>query len=76
MSASALTGHPGSPSVTSGTARPPRLLRDAAPLRLLGAGAVEDPVDDLKDSLQFTDTLLRRYEAPYPLPWHHGGLNE
>jgi hypothetical protein len=29
-----------------------------------------------EDSAQFAEELLRRYEVPFPLPWHHGGLNE
>jgi hypothetical protein len=28
------------------------------------------------DSAQFREDFLRRYHAPYPFPWRHGGLNE
>jgi len=29
-----------------------------------------------EDSVRFREDLLRRYDAPYPHAWLHGGLNE
>jgi hypothetical protein len=54
--------------------------------RLLGAGETPavllsgesgtEDVSALEDSEKFSDDLVRRFEAAYPLPWRHGGLNE
>jgi hypothetical protein len=42
----------------------------------LSGPATEDSGLGSDDPAKFLNELLRRYDEPYPVPWHHGGLNE
>jgi hypothetical protein len=52
------------------------LAAGSTPAGLLSAEFGTDPVSALRDSEAYYDELVRRFEAAYPLPWPHGGLNE
>jgi hypothetical protein len=60
---------------TSGTATQPPPEPPAAP----APAAEPTPTEQeavLEDSAKFREDLLRRYAAPYPESWSHGGLND
>jgi len=54
-------------------APPPAILERASGAAVAAHSAPEATPDD---SARFREDVPRRYEAAYPHPWHHGGLND
>jgi hypothetical protein len=53
--------------------RLPAILKRAAESSKAAHSA---PEADPDHAAQFREDILRRYKAPYPFPWRHGGLND
>jgi hypothetical protein len=72
--AMAVPSGPLPPGRESPSLNPPSEVSSLA--EVLRVPAPEPAEFGFEDSARFTDELLRRYEVPYPVPWHHGGINE
>jgi hypothetical protein len=53
--------------------RPPSIQERASATAMAAHSA---PQANVVASAQFREEILRRYEAPLPFPWPHGGLND